>query len=1045
MAKQGKGGPTPPPDDKKHPGESDILEVVPIDEPAPPKPPTRKHAAATQLGGPPSPGESDIIEVVPEDVMAEPAKPAQKPPTDPDLEGPAWVEPADLEEEVEVVEEVIPEIVPTSPSIELSEARIEEVKGHTPPPVPPPAVAEEDIHEVDLWEDEPAEVEVVEEVEAKKPDEPAPKPKTLPDDVAGADDFVELIEPAMTPPVKPKQTTASEEDIIIDVTPGPLSSPLGKGDSARADKIAEALESGTDLTGERQALSPPASVSPPEFDYDSDLDKGPESSAVNLGEPPPSKRLVKAEAEEDFVDLAGMADAEPKAAAAEEAPAEVIAAEVEAPPVKAVKQKTERKASGIGLRWVAGILIGLALGGGAVAGLGYMGLIGAGEKKAPQLPGGPKISKAQQAHTAMDSGNYDEAIQLLQGADKSTPEELAIRGEARWLKYLKEQKDKKAAPNAKDEAVQQALADLKEASDEVRQQQILLALGGGDDEGSKKLLKLSEANLAKAREQLNAAETERKKALAQNKLLTTKANDAGKNVALLLDARKKLMTNLTEINTQLKAAKVADGPAGVRELVAMKEKLETEKGRLDGVVKQAVQELAAAKILPEGATEKDLIAGVKAARQRSDSPLAAPLAKGVSVLAGASENAARWLQQNAKNAAMQAELTAYRLREPLIRTPEQRLDSWITRLRSGAPASPADLDEARRDADWVVANAGKRVPELKNKAEVLQALVARERGGSAQAREVLARIVKDSAAKDPAAAAAASFDLGRLDEADGDLAKAEAFYRQAIKLSGGSPKAASRYRAALARVLLMRLDASPAEMPPAKEQKTGRLSPGLTAAFFVTTVVFEDEGEQPPVQDKRLKEALDLANELLQSENREDKGNAHIILGKVYTLQGKKTEGLKEYVLGLQLLYPGLATRDLSRMIETHPAFQQPESLARPNVAAASHHYGRGLERFWNRQYGSAEEELKKAVANDPDDARYRYYLGLSRYLQNSKSKREAATYDFEQAARLERHNRPEPVVVNASFERLPYSLRQMLNSYRQRSPTPTADEVAGR
>jgi tetratricopeptide (TPR) repeat protein len=462
------------------------------------------------------------------------------------------------------------------------------------------------------------------------------------------------------------------------------------------------------------------------------------------------------------------------------------------------------------------------------------------------------------------------------------------------------------------------------------------------------------------------------------------------------------------------------------------------------VVKQAIRELEAGNVLPPGATEKDLVAGIKSAQQRGDTPLTAPLAKGVSLLAGASEQATRWLQQNAKNAALQSELAFYRLREPLVKTPEQRLDGWVARLRGSAPASAADLDEARRDAEWVLANSGKRVPELKSKAELIQALVAREKGGSAQARAVLDRIVKESAGKNPAVAAEASFDLGRIDEAEGDFSKAEALYRQAIKLSRGSTKAASRYRAALARVILRRLDAAPVEAPPAKEQKTGQLSLPSLEALLIIALIGGGE-EQPPVQDKRLQEALELANELLRSENREDKGNAHLILGKVYTLQGKKTEGLKEYVIGLQLLYPGLATKDLSRMIETHPAFQQPDSQVRPNVASASRHYGRGLERFWNRRYEQAEEEFRQAVANDPEDARYRYFLGLARYLQNSKAKREAAVYDFEQAATLERFNRPESVAVNASFERLPYSLRQMLNNYRQRSTTPPAEEVAGR
>jgi hypothetical protein len=1086
MAKQGKGGPTPPPDDK-NPGESDILEVFPEDEPTPPKKPARKQVPGTQLGHPKTPGESDIVEVVPEDEATPPKKPvrkqgvstqlgtppspgesdivevfpqdepaptrrsAQKPPTDPDVGGPGWVEAADVVDEVEIIEEGSSKAGPAAQRPVPLKGEIEEVKRQSQKPKVEPTAAFEDVHEVDLWEDVPAEVEVVNEAEEKKPDEASsPKTKTPPDDVAGADDFVEIIDPAATltatlPPEKVPAQGASDEDLILDVTPGPKSAPTSKGDLAtHTDKIAEALESGTDIAGEGQSVRNPRAVVAPEVDYASDLDKSSESSAVDLGQPPPSKERDRAVGEEDYHDAAGLGEAVPNGLVGktEESP-ELMAEEKRGPSAKVPKKKPEQK-PGFGLRWVAGIVIGTVLGGSAAAGLAYTGLLGPAEKKAPPVPAGPKITLAQQAHTAVDRGDYEEAIQLLQGSDKSSPEELSVRGEARWLKYLKEQKEKKAPPSASDEAVKQALADLKEANDEMRQQQITLALSAGPDETTKKLLQKSEVNLDLVRKQLQKSEQGFKAAQAENANLVVKQKALGKDIAQLSATRKKLDANLAEINEHLKAAKVPDGPQGVRQLAVAKDKLEAERSRLDAVVKQAVQELETGKILQPGATEKDLLAGVKAARDRGDSPLAAPLARGVSLLAGASEQATQWLQQNAKNAASQTELALFRLREPLVKTPEQRLDSWVVRLRSGALTSPTDLDEARRDAEWILANSGKRSPELKHKAELIQALAAKDRGGSAAARDLLDRIVKESAAKNPAAAAEASFDLGRMDEAQGELAKAEERYRQAIKYGQASPQSASRYRAALARVILMRLDPAPEEVPPAKEQKTGRLSLPSLQALFLTALLVEG-GEETPVQDKRLQEALDLANELLKSENREDKGNAHLILGKVYTLQGKKTEGLKEYVLGLQLLYPGFATKDLSRLIDAHPAFEQPDSQMRASVEAASQHFARGLQRFWERQYPKAEEELKQAVANFPEDARYRYFLGLSRYLQNSKAKREAASFDFEQAARLERFNRPDTVVVNSSFERLPYSLRQMLNRYRQKSPTPPPEDVTGR
>ena len=67
-------------------------------------------------------------------------------------------------------------------------------------------------------------------------------------------------------------------------------------------------------------------------------------------------------------------------------------------------------------------------------------------------------------------------------------------------------------------------------------------------------------------------------------------------------------------------------------------------------------------------------------------------------------------------------------------------------------------------------------------------------------------------------------------------------------------------------------------------------------------------------------------------------------------------------------------------------------------------------------------------------DARYQYFLGLARYQQQTKAKREAARYDFTQGARLEAANRPHAYQVNASLERLQGQLRQVLDRYREKA-----------
>ena len=114
---------------------------------------------------------------------------------------------------------------------------------------------------------------------------------------------------------------------------------------------------------------------------------------------------------------------------------------------------------------------------------------------------------------------------------------------------------------------------------------------------------------------------------------------------------------------------------------------------------------------------------------------------------------------------------------------------------------------------------------------------------------------------------------------------------------------------------------------------------------------------------------------------------------------------------------------------------RKPATTAVPvHPLLAERYFGQGLDAFWQRRYAEAEKAFKQAVANFDQDARYQYFLGLARYQQGGKAKREAARYDFGQGARLEAASRPNRVEVNASLERLQGELRQVLDRYRQKA-----------
>jgi tetratricopeptide (TPR) repeat protein len=307
----------------------------------------------------------------------------------------------------------------------------------------------------------------------------------------------------------------------------------------------------------------------------------------------------------------------------------------------------------------------------------------------------------------------------------------------------------------------------------------------------------------------------------------------------------------------------------------------------------------------------------------------------------------------------------------------------------------------------------------------------------------------EAALKDAKHAAEGLYVLGRLEEQLGQLDKAEQHYRKGLEVHTGTPDEARHLQRALADLLLRDTWLPPPPAPaPKKAAETSRLAPSVQERQDAAPVVADPRaallvlvmtGLQPPAAaddpelEARLKQVLKLAEDMINSPNPKVKGEGHMLRAQVFARQGKRNEGLFEYVKGLELFHPGKTTKELAKMVNEHPAFQLPDALMKPNALLAERHYGRGLQLYWQRKYAEAEEELRKAVQFFDQDARYVYFLALSRYQQKSRAKRDAADFDFSQAARLEAMNRPHTTEVNASLERVQGELRQVLNSYRQK------------
>lgn len=369
---------------------------------------------------------------------------------------------------------------------------------------------------------------------------------------------------------------------------------------------------------------------------------------------------------------------------------------------------------------------------------------------------------------------------------------------------------------------------------------------------------------------------------------------------------------------------------------------------------------------------------------------------------------------------------------------------------------------------------------------------------SAEAQKQI-RSDAEAAAKSAGAAADGEYVLGLLDEELGQYGNAEAHFRAAIKAHKGSDDTAARYRVALARVLLQDRPAAAAPAAPAAsdvpvpaddKKGEGTETPadrpisfvhpvtGLILAATIGAQPEPDAEQENAATAKRLREAIELAQALANSKspqvreqgyallaeaaakagrqltstscqelakglvNQPDpkvRGTGLMLMGQSLVKQGKRTEGLKEYTRGLELVHPGLATQEIGRMVEEHPAFQHPDVANKPNPLLAEKHFGNGVHLYWAGNYPAAEAQFKQAMDYFGNDARYAYFLGLSQLAQNSKLKRDQAFYSFEQGARLEAQGQPSIADINISLERIQGGLRQLLNGYRSQGAAPAA------
>ena len=309
------------------------------------------------------------------------------------------------------------------------------------------------------------------------------------------------------------------------------------------------------------------------------------------------------------------------------------------------------------------------------------------------------------------------------------------------------------------------------------------------------------------------------------------------------------------------------------------------------------------------------------------------------------------------------------------------------------------------------------------------------------------------------AVAEGNFAAGRVAEELGSWVEARDAYQRALAAHPAADRDGSRYRIALARVLVRirqetppgtgNTSAPPAEAAPGRAE--GKLSDkeralketigkvlaqvarkdekALEMLAALILVVGPDRIECPPGGPcgcAGSEEATKLADEVLASRDAD-----FVSRSQAWAIKGMWTKALQTYVEGLQTA-PGIRSdysQDLLRLVYCHPAFRRPESLCIPNPLEAERHYTSALHFMEACKYRDAECELIEAIRNDCQDARYFYFLGLSRLAQDRCGE---AYVDFEEASKLEQEGRPGRAAVSASLERVQGPPRQVLDRFRK-------------
>jgi tetratricopeptide (TPR) repeat protein len=445
--------------------------------------------------------------------------------------------------------------------------------------------------------------------------------------------------------------------------------------------------------------------------------------------------------------------------------------------------------------WVVGSALGILIGAaGTYGALSFLAPAPAPVAKVgpivpPQPQAEPSLTPVQKAYPALAAGNYAQVIEDLK--DEADPAAVAVRGEAKWLKYAKAKLDAKEPLKESDPDVQDALKDL--GKDSTRGKEVLqiaretetqtqlaqarqsvdtlnknLAKAEADRKQADALMKDIGGALVSAKIIANAGQVSpdsvRKliKALGDNQaalagvnkiLQNANVKDGGaQGVAELLAAKKNADDKLTEVDKALAQAKVKDaGAKGVQALVAARAQAQKDRDELNAAIKAAYDEMVKANVVKPGSDpRKALVEGAKAARERGESPLTQPLMYLGSTLASMAQGVGQLVARGVDTTAMATDLALWEGRGRFMQTPVQNLDLYAALLQDRSVANAKQLQAIRSEVDWVLTRDAKVTPTDRAKALYVSGLALRNERKFDAARKALGGAVKHEGAKNAA-------------------------------------------------------------------------------------------------------------------------------------------------------------------------------------------------------------------------------------------------------------------------------------------------------